>query len=228
MFEIFVAYFVHFDFRSRHASLSRFPCARDARDRLVHHQFLQCAACVGPGDDLRWVRIGSAVYLEARSRLARPTVVGAPVDVDLGNTENQDRVKNAAQVRRGDGGVRAGRPTAGTPFRRARHAPPLPAAPRFGPTPRFCGTMTRCSTQFAVAEIQKRSNTLDAMQMESVSNVRRQVVAGLNYYMDIIIRRGDVREMHHVVVYDRFGDLSLTKDDIDLDWIASHNAHHRR
>mmetsp|Transcript_11385 Transcript_11385/g.36374 ORF Transcript_11385/g.36374 Transcript_11385/m.36374 type:complete len:132 (-) Transcript_11385:209-604(-) len=105
-------------------------------------------------------------------------LVGAPVDVDLGDSEAEARVKSAAQ--------------------------------------------------FAVSEIQKRSNTLETMQMESVSNVRRQVVAGLNYFMDVIIRRGDIREMHHVVVYDHFGTMYLTKDDIDLDWIASHNPHSRR
>lgn len=43
---------------------------------------------------------------------------------------------------------------------------------------------------------------------------RTQVVAGVNYHMDIVLTRNGQPEVHHVTVYDRFGRMALTRDEM--------------
>lgn len=64
-------------------------------------------------------------------------------------------------------------------------------------------------------EIQKRCNCVSHYELDQVASARTQVVAGVNYLMDVVVRRDGKPELHHVVVYDQFGDLSLTKDEVE-------------
>merc|ERR1711871_146753 len=70
------------------------------------------------------------------------------------------------------------------------------------------------AASFAVGEIKKRSNSLGETKLGNVLKVRTQVVAGINYFMDLEVVTDGHTQVHHVTVWDQFGNMHLTRDDI--------------
>jgi FKBP-type peptidyl-prolyl cis-trans isomerase len=69
------------------------------------------------------------------------------------------------------------------------------------------------AANFAVAELNKRG-TNGAVTLKEVVSAERQVVAGMNYILVLKLTEGSAETLHRTTVYDQFGKLSMTKDEI--------------
>lgn len=75
---------------------------------------------------------------------------------------------------------------------------------------------------FAVKEINARSNSLTPYVLAQILSAKFQVVAGMNYTLELKILHGKTIEIHNVVVYSRpwEGFMALTKDTLFVEPLA--------
>ena len=65
---------------------------------------------------------------------------------------------------------------------------------------------------FAVAEFVKRGSA--GCTLKEVVSAERQVVAGMNYILVLKLTEGGKETLHRSTVYDQFGKMSMTKDEL--------------
>ena len=69
------------------------------------------------------------------------------------------------------------------------------------------------AANFAAAELNKRG-TNGAVALKEIVSAERQVVAGMNYILVLKLTEGSAETLHRTTVYDQFGKLSMTKDEL--------------
>eukprot|EP00944_MAST-04C_sp_MAST-4C-sp1_P009846 g9846.t1 len=69
------------------------------------------------------------------------------------------------------------------------------------------------AAQFAVSELNKR-NGKSQVSLREVVSAQRQIVAGMNYILVIKLVEAGQEVLHRATVYDQFGKLSMTKDEV--------------
>jgi hypothetical protein len=69
---------------------------------------------------------------------------------------------------------------------------------------------------FAVRTINERTSSSTPYTLSAIVSAKSQVVSGMNYALELALVRGDVREIHDVVVYSQpwTSTLELTADRI--------------
>ena len=78
------------------------------------------------------------------------------------------------------------------------------------------------AASFAVKEINARSNSLTPNVLAQIISAKYQVVAGMNYALELKILHGKTMEVHNVVVYSRAweGFMELTEDKLFVEPLA--------
>ena len=69
------------------------------------------------------------------------------------------------------------------------------------------------AAQFAVSELNKR-NGKSQVSLREVVSAQKQIVAGMNYILVIKLMEAGQEVLHRTTVYDQFGKLSMTKDEV--------------